>query len=689
MAITQGFVQQLVWLSGPTACLWVGADTSSAELLYVASPESVNTSIGDVLVEALLSGREVEVSHPDDSAAITGATLLAGDIAARPLQMEAMEVTQAVQDLAHSVPLLAAKRTVVRAYLSFYGAAPLTVSGQLTARTAPNGPTMVVSSLNSVTLDPADAGNITLARTDAQRSLNFVLPPEATAVGQLMVRLTNVTDTVTGLPVAFGGERRPIVSFQPSPPFRVRIIGFSYEQGNPPVTFTPSALDFNLLLSWLGRAYPVPMVIGSQSVVPAGLAPPFSCGDINARVAAIRALDVNAGVDARTHYYGLVSDGGFFMRGCAGIPGTPNPAAIGSGPTGPATWGWDFDGSYGDWYGGHELGHTLGRLHPGFCGETADDLDSYPFPAGQLSTTDAGYAGFDVGDPANSIPLQALPGTQWHDVMTYCDRQWLSVYTYEGIRQRLLAEDELPATAGGGPAPAQPAMAMAAGAGSGGGRPDQRFVTPPPVDQARAGDNGAVTTPASIIAQVNLTRRQGNIAFVNAVPNLTPTPPARNGPVVLRLSDANGNPVGEHPVAVNLDSELGPEDDQTGLVDVVIAVDRAVTTIDLVVDGESADTHRISGPPPVVRSVRVLPERGEDMNIAVDLDRRAEAGHTFAVQVSTDRGTTWETVGVGLKNPPFRVRRSQFPPRRELMVRVISTNGFTSSEAISEPARTD
>jgi hypothetical protein len=210
----------------------------------------------------------------------------------------------------------------------------------------------------------------------------------------------------------------------------------------PPVAFAPSALDFQALVSWLRRAYPASQVISSQATVDATAAAPFGCTDINAQLAAIRALDMSAGGDPRTHYYGLVSDGGFFMRGCAaGIPPTPDPATVASGPTGSSTWGWDGDGSYGDWYGGHELGHTYGRLHPGFCGETADDLANYPVPGGQLSNSELGFAGFDVGDPTLGVPMAALRGTEWHDVMTYCSHQWLGPYTYLGVRRRLREED--------------------------------------------------------------------------------------------------------------------------------------------------------------------------------------------------------------------------------------------------------
>src|SRR5262249_16935702 len=219
------------------------------------------------------------------------------------------------------------------------------------------------------------------------------------------VQLTSVTDANSGVPLDMGLiSFTANATFTTSPALRVRILGVSYQQGNPPVTHTPTALDFGLIDSWLLRAYPVAQVVSSQAIVTANVPAPFDCGQINSQVAAIRALDMAGGADARTHYFGLVSDAGFFMRGCAAVPGSPDPSAVGSGPTGPASWGWDFDGSYGDWYTGHELGHTFGRLHPGSgCGETSDD-PSYPFVNGQLANADDAFVGFDVGDPLFGLP---------------------------------------------------------------------------------------------------------------------------------------------------------------------------------------------------------------------------------------------------------------------------------------------
>jgi hypothetical protein len=47
-----------------------------------------------------------------------------------------------------------------------------------------------------------------------------------------------------------------------------------------------------------------------------------------------------------------------------------------------------------------------------FCGESEDDLDNYPYANGQLASSEATFAGFDVGDLALGLPLAALPGTR-------------------------------------------------------------------------------------------------------------------------------------------------------------------------------------------------------------------------------------------------------------------------------------
>ena len=452
MAQTTGFVQRLKWdVANDVLVAYIGDDPTNTEAFTIVAQSadsdetlSAKRAMGRLLCQAQLRGFQVVVSYPDTGSALTRVETALPDIIANPVQVDAIEVTQAIQDLSQSIPLLAGKSTVVRVYLSNYSAGAITVHGELALRRAPGDVPVIVASASSALLDPAAAGDLAGARNDASRSLNFVVPYECTSVGPLAITVARVTDTATGVAVSLGKERRPIVAFIASPPLRVRILGIRYQMGDPPVSYIPRDVDFDLLKSWLARAYPTGEVIASQAIVDTVTPPEFSCGDVNTQLAAIRALDMSAGADSKTHYYGLVGDGGFWMRGCSAVPvAAPGPSAVGSGPAGTpyGSFSWDGDSSYADWYGGHEIGHTFGRQHPGFCGETQNDLQHYPFPNGQLGGAANSFVGFDVGDPVQGLPMAALSGQAWHDVMTYCEYEWLSPYTYRGILDRLIAED--------------------------------------------------------------------------------------------------------------------------------------------------------------------------------------------------------------------------------------------------------
>src|SRR5262249_58728833 len=98
---------------------------------------------------------------------------------------------------------------------------------------------------------------------------------------------------------------------------------------------------YPLVQSWLGRACPVSQVISSQTTTAANFNFVFEntltdCTKANAQLSAIRAVDMaQPGAENRTHYVGLVSNQGGFMRGCSPIPATANSASPASGPSGP------------------------------------------------------------------------------------------------------------------------------------------------------------------------------------------------------------------------------------------------------------------------------------------------------------------------------------------------------------------
>src|SRR4051794_35139367 len=368
---------------------------------------------------------------------------------------------------------------------------------------------------------------------------------------------------------------------------------------------------------------------------------PFNAGQANAQVAALRALDVAGGRDPGTHYYGMVTDGGTaaqFMRGLASaIPGTPDPSAVASGPTGSSLFPWDTDGSYGDWYGGHELGPTFGRLHPGFCNGNSADDPNYPFPNGQLSNADGAFTGLDVGDDDLGILPAALPGTIWHDVMTYCDDEWLSSYAYVGIRDRLVAEEVL--------------------------FPDRDDDDDDDDDGAgaRTREEGIVNgDPVHVSAVVNLTNRSAQIYQVTPLPGPFPQVSAPlDERFALRIRMPDGSTRLE-PVVFKPDVCQDAGSDETGLVDTVVAVDPAAIGLELLLDGDPIASFEPGDSPGVAENLRVdrggvtAAGAGDGLPTGAVLswgDSRATVAGAgpgaprYAVQASTDGGGAGGTPG--------------------------------------------
>jgi hypothetical protein len=206
--------------------------------------------------------------------------------------------------------------------------------------------------------------------------------------------------------------------------------------------------------SWLERAYPTAQVTGGTTInTGTGYTGVPSCEDVNADLHERWVLDTtNGNVNTDTRYYGVVSDMDNIppipdMRGC--VPTSAIPGPVGSGPAGASNWGWDFDGFYTDWYGGHETGHMYGRHHPGFADNPGsctrndtrqgNDDDDFPHAEGFIGVRD--IFGFDVGDPNISAPPDAKSPSKWTDVMTYRCFEWISDYTYNGIMNELGSQD--------------------------------------------------------------------------------------------------------------------------------------------------------------------------------------------------------------------------------------------------------
>ena len=338
------------------------------------------------------------------------------------MKIDDIEVTQAIQDLNNSVDLVAGKRTYVRVHVS----SPVNQADVYATLRGIRG----WSYLNPILSPGNPGGDITVRNSPDRGQINdsfwFELPSSWTTAGNLTLSARLDPNGAKFDPDTSDNVASVNVNFGTTPPFRLRLVNVQYTEGGSTYLAANSHLD--ALESWLRRAYPINSLQVSRQtfVYPTNGLP--NVDTLHSWLAMIKLLRILFnGEDGRTVYYGVVDDGGGFMRGkAAGIPGT-----IAAGPSGSSNWGWDFDGSYNDWYGGHEIGHTRGRYHAEFCG--AGGGVPYPYTNGRISpalTGSTAIYGFD-------ITTRAIYGPDWKDVMTYCDNQWVSDYTYEGIRSYL------------------------------------------------------------------------------------------------------------------------------------------------------------------------------------------------------------------------------------------------------------
>ncbi|MCL4487373.1 MAG: hypothetical protein M1570_04500 [Chloroflexi bacterium] len=351
-----------------------------------------------------------------------------------------MEVTQSIQDLNNDVVLIEDKRTFVRVYV----AATIDTTG-VTARLYGyrNG-----ISLGGPLIPINPGGVINVTTTPSRDSINdsflFELPASWIINSPDSLNLTADINPSHAIPEynytnnAISANR-PLI-FETATELDLVLENYQYQRRNGDWVTNP-ARDLDMLKSEIRRMYPInTLKYGERTYTHYGrylsICPhfPWICMlDTPNTLAVFTELENDKFPEIYPSYYAMVYDRGDqgdnpgtgFIRGM-GLP----VLGVAVGPNGPASWGWDTDGSYGDWYGAHEIAHTLWRHHT-LCFDEPAPYQNYPYPNATLG---AQFAGFDAGDSALNVPMRVMPGSSWHDIMSYCGNQWTSDITYNGLR---------------------------------------------------------------------------------------------------------------------------------------------------------------------------------------------------------------------------------------------------------------
>jgi hypothetical protein len=547
------------------------------------------------------------------------------------LQVKAIEVTQAVQDLNNSVDLIAHKRTFVRVHVR--SSRPVSsVTAQLGGER--DGKTLYP------TLVPVNSKAAINVKTDPNRSriddsFLFELPKAWVSAGNLRLAVRIDPADAKNDPDLSNNSESLTVEFKPTPPLRLRILAVPYTKDG--VTYDVADVHVSKLESWLKRAYPISSLEATRAVFIYTEPGVPNAALLNLRLKAARALDVAfSGVDKRTVYYGMVDDGGGFMRGAA--LGAPSTTA--AGPTGTSRWAWDTDGSYGDWYGGHEIGHTRGRFDAGYCGAPADDPGAYA--GGRISPTVSGSSamfGFD-------IQTKAIYGPELHDVMTYCDNLWVSDRTYEGIRNYLVS-----------------------------------------IESASAMVTGTSTSSAIVVTGlVDLASNTGALDEVYLInePAEGITPGDGDWTIVI---DAFDSTLAIYPVSPQELTDVEDAMTRPAVIVAVLPVEDSMTRIELRYAGVAVDQRALSANAPAVSIT--LPATGATVSGGLAVGWTAndpdDDDLTFAVMYSADGMNTWETLAMGIEDEALDLANVLLAGGSQSYLRVIGSDGFLTGTDVVGP----
>ncbi len=321
-----------------------------------------------------------------------------------------------------TTPVIAGRETLVRVFVSPRpGWTPQTVTAALLVQNA--GGEQLLTHTRDVFGASSDA--------DVLSTFGFRVPSNLiTTSTRLSVRLTvesggDIAANNTQHPAAWPtiGQTAALNARADGGPLKVMLVPLRYDgdgSGRLPDT---SATQLGYFDGVLRALYPSTDVqIQMHDVISWDTWLDF--GDINQFLVQLKE-DERAAEDI--YYYALIKPDETFDDYCTGTCTTGQSFTVSDGGEGiyRVGSGVGFSGEDWAWTLAHELGHMHGRGHAPCDVSWWSDDDGYPYGGGIV-----GVWGWDMRDG------QFKPPEDWTDMMGYCDVQWMSDYTYEGIFER-------------------------------------------------------------------------------------------------------------------------------------------------------------------------------------------------------------------------------------------------------------
>jgi hypothetical protein len=600
-----------------------------------------------------------------------------------------MEITQGIQNLANSVPLVADKTTYVRAYgTQLSGPSTANVEARLVGTR--NGVPLPGSPLQPINGVRALATGGSFDRARLNDGWYFTLPPSWISVGAVSFSFELDARLIHSDPDRNNNTLSQTVSFVRQPPVCVMTV--------PVRTHTPkpSLYDPNVsaMIDQFKRRWPVPKVLVFRDTNPveelqvcwAGPFP-YPCygayeledgwgitNGIPDRDKVIVSLwtraqlsfnpDVCDDAGSPVHFMGLVHPDAN-NGGASGYASTvsnqswvqlpdhyPNPMS--------PTWNAMREGSTM----AQELAHNHGRKHVD-CGNP-DDIDSnYPYPPCQIANVgNDSYYGFDVAS------LQPIRPNQTADFMSYSYRSWVSDYTWRALLNSFAVRNV--ATMAALPAAAGDSVYVSGLVDTENNRGAINVLLGMPT-------NSIPPATRQLLAQQAARPQHGD---------------EQHATFKLRLLDAAGATLLERPL------NLTPLDDHSSDSAAALWSDMfpqpagTVATVQLLADDQVIDSRTPGTTAPALAVQQ--PAAGDTISNTLTIQWTARDPDPndqllFTVQYSHDGGTSWYTLALNQPAGPDGVgslilnelSALQGSAANQARIRVLASDGYNSSVALS------
>jgi YVTN family beta-propeller protein len=561
------------------------------------------------------------------------------DAPSSPVWVTAIEVTQAIQDLYNSVPLVEGKPTFVRVYVRS-GGDPVAVEGELYGWDALGQP------LDGSPLPPDNAEAVTAEAQGSEHrrsrlwdSLLYELPPSWRQGDiTLQVQLTVDSEVVAE-------SWRHWASFQPRGPLNVALVPVIYQPNG--TTVEPEDGWKTRFMSWLPRVYPlrfedVELSIGGPVYIPSGW------GEEGLLIKLWWHHHNTTNPVAPLHYYGVLnylvpSDG----RGRARVGGLE-------------AWGLDFPfEELTSKLAAEEIAHNLGRRHAP-CSEHSDPLPDkldpeWPpdHPIGEIGDgTFFGAWGFDTKSRTVLSPYR------YRDFMGYCSDEWVSDYTYKKLFEVL--------------APTGTTVAQGSSEG-----------------QLRAADHHVSASSGYLLVSGFASPSAQEATFDPIFWTETPADitGSQPGPYALELQDSYGAVLVSHTFDITVTAFGAQAEMEEPLpFGEVLPFDTDAETLVLSYEGEVLASKQFAGNPPQVTVT--YPNGGESLAGTVTLTWQATDPDgdslTYLVLYSQDGGATWQSVAVGLESTTFELDTTLIGGGSQGIMKVQASDGMLTGEDTSD-----